>query len=292
MKQNLSFWKHRPTRIISLMGVFFLAIIISAIQSQGKLQAEKNSDAISKYIEANKNKPYLNNLKLLEKWDDIFESKITLDKSYYYFDDYSKDYKPLDTLKDGSITYGLFLENNKNKILSTEKYIKPIKEYGQLKKYFIKFTVNKKFEVTKSVAVFENDKKNVQEISDPNFDLSQYANLNLIKIQTEMYEKTLADTQKKQDEVRYAQELTNKKANWEKECISGYDGSCKNLVRFVKPNLPDPSSFEHIDTAFKRMDDYVLVIMKYRTKNTYGALVIGVVTAKVSYDCEVLEINQ
>ncbi|CAI8765281.1 hypothetical protein EMIT036CA2_11108 [Chryseobacterium sp. IT-36CA2] len=40
------------------------------------------------------------------------------------------------------------------------------------------------------------------------------------------------------------------------------------------------------------MDNYVLVIMKYRARNALGAYNIGIVRAKVSYDCEILEVTQ
>ncbi len=87
-------------------------------------------------------------------------------------------------------------------------------------------------------------------------------------------------------------ELQDKKSNWENNCISGWDGSCTKLVREFKPTLLDPRSFEHIDTQFRKMDNYVLVIMQYRAKNTLGAYNIGIIKAKVSYDCEILEVTQ
>lgn len=98
--------------------------------------------------------------------------------------------------------------------------------------------------------------------------------------------------QKKQEKERYLNELQEKKDNWEKSCISGWDGSCTKLVWEFKPTLLDPKSFEHIDTSFKMMNDYVMVIMQYRAKNAFGAYNIGIVTAKVSYECEILEITQ
>ncbi|WP_333597771.1 hypothetical protein [Chryseobacterium flavum] len=140
--------------------------------------------------------------------------------------------------------------------------------------------------------MFENNKNNVQEISDMNFDLSQYADLKLIHFRTEEKEKELAIRKEKQEEEQYLNGLQKKKDNWENGCISGYDGSCTKLVWEFKPNLLDPSSFEHIDTQFRKMDNYVVVIMRYRAKNALGAYNIGIVKAKVSYDCGILEITQ
>ncbi|MBB1140158.1 hypothetical protein [Myroides sp. WP-1] len=54
--------------------------------------------------------------------------------------------------------------------------------------------------------------------------------------------------------------------------------------------MNDRKSFEHVETKYTLYDDYVLVMMEFRGKNAYEAMVLNQVRAKVGYNCEVLEI--
>ena len=64
--------------------------------------------------------------------------------------------------------------------------------------------------------------------------------------------------------------------------FSDHDGRHFVLARVVKANLKDPSSFEHLETSFKESGAYLTVSMVYRARNSFGALVIGYISAKVS----------
>lgn len=291
IKQKFSFWQFRPVRLIGTIGILFFGIVISGANGK-KSTADKHNEAIKKYVEANKDKPFLKNLQLLEEWSNAFEPIKNGGRVYYYSDRYSEAYTPLDTLKDGSVRYALYLDNKQDKTISTEKYIKSVPNYGQLKKYFVAFSVNKKNEVVKAVGIFENDKKEIKEIDDANFDLLKYANLNAIKTQISKAEKESEKFQKVESEERYREDLAVKKAKWEENCISSWDGSCTKLGVEFKHRLKDPDSFEHVETKYKKMDDYVLVFMTYRAKNSFGALDIGTITAKVDYNCNVLEMSE
>lgn len=81
-----------------------------------------------------------------------------------------------------------------------------------------------------------------------------------------------------------------KKKDFEKNCFSSWDGSHRELVKLVKANMNDKKSFEHEKTTYTTLDDYAVVIMQFRGKNAFGNMVLNTVKAKVSYDCEVLEI--
>lgn len=52
----------------------------------------------------------------------------------------------------------------------------------------------------------------------------------------------------------------------------------------VIQSLKDPDSFEHIGTQFWDKDDYLIVLMKYRAKNSFGGYVVSSVRANVSLD--------
>lgn len=92
------------------------------------------------------------------------------------------------------------------------------------------------------------------------------------------------DNQKAQSE--------KKKKDFEKNCFSSWDGSNRELVKLVKANMNDKKSFEHEETTYTTLDDYAVVIMKFRGKNALGNVVLNSVKAKVSYNCEVLEIME
>lgn len=66
-------------------------------------------------------------------------------------------------------------------------------------------------------------------------------------------------------------------------CLSGWDGSNSDVVRYVKQNLKDPSSFEHVATRITPMDESGAhkLLMTYRAKNSFGALVANSVDASV-----------
>ncbi|MBS1776217.1 MAG: hypothetical protein JSS64_08040 [Bacteroidetes bacterium] len=83
-----------------------------------------------------------------------------------------------------------------------------------------------------------------------------------------------------------------KKKDFEKNCFSSWDGSNRELVKYVKANMNDKKSFEHEETTYTMLDDYAVVIMKFRGKNSFGNMVLNSVKAKVSYDCQVLEIME
>lgn len=54
--------------------------------------------------------------------------------------------------------------------------------------------------------------------------------------------------------------------------------------------MNDKKIFEHEKTTYTTLDDYAVVIMQFRGKNAFGNMVLNTVKAKVSYNCEVLEI--
>ena len=73
--------------------------------------------------------------------------------------------------------------------------------------------------------------------------------------------------------------------------FSIWNGSHRALTGQNKANLKDPSSFEHVETRYTdHGDDTLTVTTHYRAKNSFGALVVGHVTAKVHIDGHVIEI--
>lgn len=73
--------------------------------------------------------------------------------------------------------------------------------------------------------------------------------------------------------------------------FSAWDGSHRALTSQVKGGLKDPRSFEHVETRYTDHGDNTLTVtMRYRAKNSFGAVVPGFATAKVHVDGHVIEI--
>lgn len=86
----------------------------------------------------------------------------------------------------------------------------------------------------------------------------------------------------------------NKQAADRKEEIekqfSAWDGAHTNLERYIKKNMNDPDSYEHIETNYWDMKDHLVVMTKFRGKNAFGGKVINTVKAKVDLQGNVIEI--
>jgi hypothetical protein len=71
-------------------------------------------------------------------------------------------------------------------------------------------------------------------------------------------------------------------------CLSGWDGSHRELVSALKDSLRDPDSFEHIETKITPVNDkgeHVL-LMRYRARNGFGGMNVGALMATVrNSDC-------
>lgn len=72
--------------------------------------------------------------------------------------------------------------------------------------------------------------------------------------------------------------------------FSPYDGSHRGLEKFIKSNMHDPDSFEHVETRSSDEGSYILVYMKYRGKNAFGGLVLNEMTAKSDLDGNIIEV--
>jgi len=66
--------------------------------------------------------------------------------------------------------------------------------------------------------------------------------------------------------------------------FSAWDGSHAKLVKLVKKSMKDPSSFQHVETRHKKMDDHLVIWMDYRGKNSFGAYDLATVKAAYDYD--------
>lgn len=75
------------------------------------------------------------------------------------------------------------------------------------------------------------------------------------------------------------------------EQFSKWDGSHANLKYLIKENMNDPKSFEHIETKYVDKGDHLIVQMKFRGKNAFGATILNTAVAKVDLDGKVLGVE-
>ncbi len=88
--------------------------------------------------------------------------------------------------------------------------------------------------------------------------------------------------------------LSQRKSNDVTEKIqrqfSAWDGSHYHLERLIKKQLKSPSSYEHVKTIHWKFKDYIIVKTTYRAKNSFNATVLESISAKYSFDGNLIEV--
>jgi hypothetical protein len=70
-------------------------------------------------------------------------------------------------------------------------------------------------------------------------------------------------------------------------------GEHTKLVKYITENMNDPDSFKHVDTRrFVDSDDRLVVTMRFRANNAYGALILDQVTAYYTIDGVLLYVEK
>jgi hypothetical protein len=95
------------------------------------------------------------------------------------------------------------------------------------------------------------------------------------------HKKTAPEKQKTPDELR--------KQRIEK-AFSPWDGSHRELERFIKKSMNDPDSYKHEETFYLDKGDYLLVKTTFRGKNAFGGTVKNWIVAKADLDGNIIEI--
>ena len=80
--------------------------------------------------------------------------------------------------------------------------------------------------------------------------------------------------------------------------FSAWDGRHIKLYQFIKENLNDPDSLQHIETRYwKNFDENgqfnntITVKTKYRAKNSFGGYVVEYISADCDMDGNIIKIN-
>lgn len=75
-----------------------------------------------------------------------------------------------------------------------------------------------------------------------------------------------------------------------KRQFSAWDGSHRNLERLIKKSLHEPDSYEHVETRYSDKGDHLLVSLKYRARNGFGAMRLHGAVAKVALDGTIINL--
>ncbi len=76
-----------------------------------------------------------------------------------------------------------------------------------------------------------------------------------------------------------------------KKQFSEWNGAHIILEKYVKSEMNDPDSYEHVETVYWDRDDYLLVQMKFRGNNAFGGKVINLITVRCNISTgQILEI--
>lgn len=71
--------------------------------------------------------------------------------------------------------------------------------------------------------------------------------------------------------------------------FSSWNGSHRGVIAYVKKNMHDPKSFEHVKTTYGDKEDYILVKMVFRGKNKFNAVVTQTCFARADLEGNVLQ---
>ena len=72
--------------------------------------------------------------------------------------------------------------------------------------------------------------------------------------------------------------------------FSEWDGSHKKLEDFIKSQMNNPDSYEHVQTIYWDKDSFLLVKTTYRGANVFGGIVTNTASATSSMDGSIIEI--
>lgn len=87
------------------------------------------------------------------------------------------------------------------------------------------------------------------------------------------------------DKYNKEQERLRRQAERKKkieEQFSAWDGSHLKLTQYIKDNMNDPKSYEHVKTVYWDKGDHLVVRTTFRGKNAFGGVVINHATAYVT----------
>lgn len=113
--------------------------------------------------------------------------------------------------------------------------------------------------------------------------LSLYPDNPKYKTKFNYYSKKLtAQEEKRRYEAERKKRIENQFSVW--------NGSHRNLERYIKSIMNDPSSYKHVETVYWDMKTHLVVRTTFRGKNVFGGVVTNSIKAEVSLNGDILDI--
>lgn len=277
LKPKIPLFRNKVTKIV-LVFVFGIIAFVSLSIKRDSVDIESDKkQVVVDYIKSSPDKS-IQNMKELEKIGNMFNNinyAVTDPKNYN-----------VSIMKD-SIKNVWLLTFDPKFTFKNVAYLNNDKKRGTLNRYILKFEMDSTEKILSKKTIISYSKGLEEEFSNESVpDYNAFLNEKEIKNNREDIEmQSIRENMKK--------EFDKRNVNFEKNCISPWDGSHRELVNILKRGMNDPSSFEHEETRYKLFKDYAVVIMSFRGKNAFGGTVLNSVTAKVNLeDCSVISIEQ
>jgi len=121
-------------------------------------------------------------------------------------------------------------------------------------------------------------------------DHAVYKQLFMLHPQNTKYKNKYQSYSKKIIKRKEKQRLATERKENIKRQFSSWDGSHRNLERYIKSSMNDPDSYKHVETRYADNGSYLTVSTTFRGKNAFGGVVKNTIVAKISLDGEVLGI--
>lgn len=257
-----------------VIGGFFMDL------ERSKKQEELNKfrKSVQAYVNANSNKPIIKNMLILNENYNLFTGN---EHHIWEFGDTT-------ILLIDPENLGALYSPLRKLELDSKGFLKADPDKGSVTNYelLFGFDKNKKIKAVNSYVKYSNG----EEI--------QWAEADVIDFSSLLIPENIAlakeEAKKREFQEQQAEQARKARYNDEKfkeKCLLKWDGSCPAVEDYLKKNLKDPKSYEHIETQSANNGDYEVVVTKYRARNGFGGYTIGYIQAKVSMNCELISVD-
>lgn len=92
------------------------------------------------------------------------------------------------------------------------------------------------------------------------------------------------------DSLQYIEEQKEERQEKIEKMFDVFDGSHITLTKAIKKTMNDPDSYQHIETVYWDMNDYLVVRTTFSGKNAFGGRVKNWVKVKSDIDGNIIEV--
>jgi hypothetical protein len=294
LKGKLPFFKNRIFKGIGLLVLTMIGVVSSDFSSRiDKLKhlpksVEQKKNIIKDYIENDLEDNSIQNVKGLVEAGELFG------KWNYSTKNPSDEHISKQIDSDGKEVFvftPLF-------DFKEAKYLKNDVKKGKITDYKMFFEVDSIGSIVSKKTIISYSKiGEVEYIGNEVPSLSFLIDEGIVNSQKEMIAKEKQrEDEKKAQEKQYEEQKKGHEEQmqrFEKKCLSSWDGSHRELVKYVKKNMNNPKSFEHVETRYGVTNGYAGIVMVYRGTNAFGAIVTNSIKAKISLeDCSIISVEE